>query len=105
LKEEQRLGALVALHQVEKSLQQSVLDEWDARCRTSTVRKPANYLFGIIQRAIRGEFHATAGQGRKPPATPPGPSLPLEAPGTRTEPTLVREHVARLRAILRGRRE
>jgi hypothetical protein len=63
LKAEQQAGALVALQQVEPaSLRQAVLDEWDARCRTSTVRNPAGYLFGIIQKAIRGEFKAWVGQ-------------------------------------------
>ena len=43
-------------------LRQAVLDEWDTRCRNSAVRNPAGYLFGIIQKAIRGEFQ---GLGRR----------------------------------------
>lgn len=69
LKAEQRTGALTALEQVEPGLRQLVLDEWAARCEASTVRNPAGYLFGIIQKALRGEFHATrrsarTGEGR-----------------------------------------
>lgn len=60
LRAEQREGALAALRQVEAELQQLVLDEWDSRCRASTVRNPAAYLFGLIQRALRGEFRAWA---------------------------------------------
>ncbi len=30
-------------------------------------RNPAGYLFGIIQKAFRGEFRAWAGQGDAPP--------------------------------------
>src|SRR3546814_18938699 len=61
LKHEQQSGALVALRQVDEALRQAVLDEWEARCCNSSVRNPAGYLFGIIQKAIRGEFKAWAG--------------------------------------------
>ncbi|HDY6349156.1 TPA: hypothetical protein RRA93_002215, partial [Pseudomonas aeruginosa] len=70
LKDEQQSGAMVALQQVDESLRQAVLDEWDARCRKSAVRNPAGYLFGIIQKAMRGEFKAWAGEGGSP-STPP----------------------------------
>ena len=56
-------------------LRQAVLDEWDTRCRNSAVRNPAGYLFGIIQKAIRGEFKAWAGESGSP-STPPAPSPP-----------------------------
>jgi hypothetical protein len=62
MKPEQQQGALVALRQVDEALRQSVLDEWSARCQANTVRNPAGYLFGIIQKAIRGEFKVWAGQ-------------------------------------------
>jgi hypothetical protein len=61
------------------------------------VRKPAGYLFGIIQAAIRGEFKAWAGQGRSnaiaadpPPATNPRPA----------NPEVVQAHLAHLHALL-----
>src|SRR3546814_3246066 len=54
--------AMVALQQVDVPLRQAVLDEWADRCRGNTIRNPAGYLFGIIQRAIRGEFNAWAKQ-------------------------------------------
>ena len=75
LKDEQQSGAMVALQQVDESLRQAVLDEWDTRCRNSAVRNPAGYLFGIIQKAIRGEFKAWAGESGSP-STPPAPSPP-----------------------------
>ncbi|MFC4250331.1 STY4528 family pathogenicity island replication protein [Sinimarinibacterium flocculans] len=62
LQDEQRAGALVALRQVEAGQQQAVLDEWAARCNGNAVRNPAGYLFGLIQRAIRGEFKAWASE-------------------------------------------
>lgn len=62
LRTEQQTAALAALRRVEPSLQQLVLDEWEARCRSTGVRNPAGYLFGIIQRALRGEFRAWAAE-------------------------------------------
>src|SRR3546814_8144538 len=82
LKHEQQSGALVALRQVDEALRQAVLDEWEARCCNSSVRNPAGYLFGIIQKAIRGEFKAWAGDSAtvppasRPPAPAPAPSAP-----------------------------
>ena len=86
LKDEQQSGAMVALQQVDESLRQAVLDEWDARCRNSAVRNPAGYLFGIIQKAIRGEFNAWAGEGGSP-STPPAPPPRPPAAGTTRFPS------------------
>ncbi|GHH49670.1 STY4528 family pathogenicity island replication protein [[Pseudomonas] boreopolis] len=101
LKHEQQSGALVALRQVDEALRQAVLDEWEARCCNSAVRNPAGYLFGIIQKAIRGEFKAWAGDSAtvppasRPPAPAPAPSAPP------VSPEVARAHLARLRAALR----
>ena len=86
LKDEQQSGAMVALQQVDESLRQAVLDEWDARCRKSAVRNPAGYLFGIIQKAMRGEFKAWAGEGGSP-STPPAPPPRPPAAGTTRFPS------------------
>ncbi len=64
LKAEQQAGAKVALQQVDAALRQAVLDEWAARCSNHGIRNPAGYLFGIIQRAIHGEFNAWAKKDR-----------------------------------------
>lgn len=74
LKAGQQSGALAALQAVEPGLRQSILDEWDTRCSTTDVRKPAGYLFGLIQRALRGEFNPWA-------ATRPGAITPGDASG------------------------
>jgi hypothetical protein len=103
LKAEQQAGALVALQQVEPGLRQAVLDEWDARCRTSTVRNPAGYLFGIIQKAIRGEFKAWVGQhppGMDKPASPPHQAAPSPTP-LPADPEVARQHIEHLRSLLR----
>lgn len=104
MKEEQQAGAMVALQQVEASLRQAVLDEWDARCGGGSIRSPAGYLFGIIQKAIQGEFKAWAGEGksaqpllsRSPPAEPPAP--PPKPP---VSPEVARQHIARLKELFR----
>jgi hypothetical protein len=103
LKAEQQAGALVALQQVESSLRQAVLDEWDARCRTGTIRNPAGYLFGIVQKAIRGEFKAWVGQrspGIDEPASSPHQTAPPAAPPP-ADPERVRQHIEQLRSLLR----
>ncbi len=100
LKEEQQAGAMVALQQVDVPLRQAVLDEWADRCRGSTIRNPAGYLFGIIQRAIRGEFNAWAKQaGAPPPAT--APDAPPDPPRNVVPPEVARQHIERLRDLLR----
>lgn len=68
LKPEQRSGAWAALQAVDTDMHQAILDEWDTRCRQTAIHNPAGYLFGIIQKALRGEFHAWAA---KAPAVPP----------------------------------
>ena len=58
------------------------------------MRKPAGYLFGIIQAAIRGEFNAWAGQDKSKAAADPPPA-------TRTaNPEVVQAHLAQLHALL-----
>lgn len=105
LKKEQQTGALIALRKVDADQQQAVLDEWAARCRGNAVRNPAAYLFGIIQKAIRGEFRAWAGQPESspaPPPQPPPPSPPAPPPRQQASRETVQAHLARLRSILRG---
>ncbi|MDA8454332.1 STY4528 family pathogenicity island replication protein [Acidovorax sp. GBBC 3334] len=103
LKDEQQAGALVALQQVAQEQRQAVLDEWAARCRDRGVRNPAGYLFGIIQKAIRGEFKATAVQTPAPPPHPPPSPTPAPVPPPKpASKEVARAHLERLRAILRG---
>lgn len=97
LKEEQQAGALVALRQVEAEQRQAVLDEWAVRCRNSEVRKPAGYLFGIIQKAIRGEFKAWAGQAKSNTVPPAGTSATDHPPA---RPEVAQTHLAQLHALL-----
>jgi hypothetical protein len=85
---------------VDEALRQAVLDEWAARCRNSAVRNPAGYLFGIIQKAIRGEFKAWAGESASAPPAPPPPA-PSSPPASRaTDPEVARAYLAKLRSAL-----
>lgn len=102
LKEEQQAAAIVALQQVDAPLRQAVLDEWADRCRGSTIRNPAGYLFGIIQRAIRGEFNAWAKQAGSAPPPAPARDAPPEPPRNVVPPEVARQHIDRLRDLLRS---
>lgn len=96
LRAEQQNGALAALQQVDPSLRQAVLDEWQARLDTHAVRKPAGYLFGIIGKALRGEFQAWCAPSSHPPA-PPAITTP---PARSADADVVQHHLAHLRALL-----
>lgn len=103
LRHEQQAGALSALAQVDSTVQQLVLDEWAIRCRGTTVRNPAAYLFGLIQKALRGDFHAWAGQ--RPQQTPAEPASVSarspEHPPKEARSEIAEQHIAKLRAMLR----
>ena len=104
LKDEQQAGALVALQQVDETQRQAVLDEWAARCGGSAVRNPAGYLFGIIQKALRGEFKAWAGTDAAVPPAPraAGPAQSSSLSGSRpADREVARAYLARLRSALR----
>jgi len=105
LKAEQQAGAKVALPQVDPSLRQDVLDEWAARCSNHGIRNPAGYLFGIIQRAIHGEFNAWAKKDApsapSPPNERPPPAAPPSQPqGKPVPPEVAKQHIERLRNLL-----
>lgn len=74
------------------------MDEWDVRCHESMVRNPAGYLFGIIQKAMRGEFQPWAGQ--KPSSSPPT-KTPVPQPSIPASPEVAQAHINRLRSILK----
>ncbi|WP_441338203.1 STY4528 family pathogenicity island replication protein [Nitrosomonas eutropha] len=98
LKQEQQAGTLVALRQVDESLRQAVLDEWAARCNNQVVRNPAGYLFGIIQRAISGDFKPWAGKSKGP--APTNVSTPEPTPREVVPPEVALEHLNRLRELV-----
>lgn len=100
LPQEQRSGALAALQRVKGPLRQAVLDEWAARCGTATVQNPSRYLFGLIQRALRGEFHLRLGLDKRREPEHSATS-PQQMPGEATH--TVDQHIEELRALMRIR--
>lgn len=106
LDDEQKAGALLALRKVDRELQQAVIDEWNVRCCDDYIKKPANYLFGLIQRAIRGEFRAWAGVASPRKDPPPTPetrkATDVEPPIQPAAPEQVKAHIARLQAMFRS---
>lgn len=81
LTQAQQKGALTLLQHLSPTVQQQVLNEWNERCQSNTIRRPAAYLYGIAQKACRGEFNELVDiqpvvQSRPPsPAPPPSPPL------------------------------
>jgi hypothetical protein len=76
-------AAVIALNKLEPNDRQAVLSEAGARCAAGGIRKPAAYLMGLIQRALRGEFHPWAGQTE---ASPAGSSRPTAPPPRSRKP-------------------
>lgn len=102
LDEAQQTAALIALQPADIALQQAVLDEWALRSRNGAVRNPTGYLFGIIQKALHGEFKPWASRVPVDAPAPAATSAPPPTPAcTRADPEIARAHLARLRDMLR----
>ncbi|MDH1440359.1 STY4528 family pathogenicity island replication protein [Pseudomonas sp. GD03721] len=82
----ERHAATIALSKLKPADRQAVLNEIGARYAAGGIRKPAAYLMGLIQRALRGEFHPWAGQVTLQPPVTPAASLPPRPPRTQGEP-------------------
>ena len=80
----ERQAVAVALNKLKPADRQAVLNEAGARCAAGGIRKPAAYLMGLIQRALKGDFRPWAGQAEPSPiAEPPAstPSRPIQKQG------------------------
>ncbi|WP_434694925.1 hypothetical protein J3P89_16325 [Pseudomonas sp. Z1-14] len=79
----ERQAVTVALNKLKPADRQAVLNEAGARCAAGRVRKPAAYLMGLIQRALKGNFHPWAGQAESLPMAEslPTPSRPPRKKG------------------------
>jgi len=60
LSTKQQQGVLKTICNLEPDIQQQIFNEWEERCQRHQVRKPAAYLFGIAQKAYRGELNDLA---------------------------------------------
>ena len=72
----ERQAVAVALNKLKPVDRQAVLNEASARCTAGGIRKPAAYLMGLIQRALKGDFRPWAGQTEPSPVAEPPPTAP-----------------------------
>ena len=70
----ERQAVAVALNKLKPADRQAVLNEAGARCAAGGIRKPAAYLMGLIQRALKGDFRPWAGQTEPSPIADPPPT-------------------------------
>ncbi len=99
LRPEAQSAALATLQRIEPQERQAVLDEWQARCAAGGVQRPDAYLFGILQKALRGDFHPWATQSKAKPA-PVAPPPPLSPEERQARLDNARRHLAKLRELL-----
>lgn len=95
LRPEEQSAALATLQRIEPHLRQAVLDEWQVRCETGDVQRPASYLFGILQKALSGDFHPWAAHSIHAQERASPTREQQEA-----QRTLAHEHLAQLRKLL-----
>ncbi|AZC38262.1 STY4528 family pathogenicity island replication protein [Pseudomonas chlororaphis] len=81
----ERRAVTVALNKLKPVDRQAVLNEVGARCAAGSVRKPAAYLMGLIQRALNGDFHPWVGQSEPSPIADP-PTAPARPSRQQGEP-------------------
>ena len=99
LRPQEQSAALATLQRIEPDVRQAVLDEWQARCDAGGVQRPDAHLFGILQKALRGDFHPWATQNKAKPA-PPAPPPPLSAEERQARLDNARRHLTELRELL-----
>ena len=76
----------VALNKLKPADRQAVLNEAGARCTAGGIRKPAAYLMGLIQRALKGDFRPWAGQTAPSPVAEPPATAPSRPSRKQGEP-------------------
>ncbi len=82
----ERQAVAVALNKLNPADQHAVLNEAGARCAAGGIRKPAAYLMGLIQRALKGDFRPWASQVEPSPVAEPHPTVPSRPSRKKGEP-------------------
>ncbi|WP_082341011.1 STY4528 family pathogenicity island replication protein [Pseudomonas sp. MIACH] len=82
----ERQAIAVALNKLNPADQQAVLNEAGARCAAGGIRKPAAYLMGLAQRALKGDFRPWASQAEPSPIAEPPPTAPSRPSRKKGEP-------------------
>ncbi|MBI6861722.1 hypothetical protein YA0011_28115, partial [Pseudomonas syringae] len=98
--QDQRDKAMIALQRVEPGLRTPLLDQWQHRCKSGSVKNPFGYLLSCTQKALSGEFNAqwhapsaatqqpqvAASHSRSPITQPPASTQAPHPPATRASP-------------------
>lgn len=106
LKPNQQKGILQTIQYLPIQTQQQIFCEWDKRCHANMVRKPAGYLFGIAQKALRGELNDFFEEDNPAPPTqkekPRDDSLPSQESyiSTDEERLKIQEHIRNLKHLV-----
>ncbi|EIK67781.1 hypothetical protein PseBG33_2154 [Pseudomonas synxantha BG33R] len=82
----ERQAVTVVLNKLKTADQQAVLNEAGARCGAGGIRKPAAYLMGLAQRALKGDFRPWASQAEPSPMAEPPPPAPSRPSRKKGEP-------------------
>lgn len=107
----QQKGILKTIQALEPHIQQQILIEWEERCQSQVIRSPAAYLFGIAQKAYKGELNDLVDppQTTDPIVLPSQPSLIIPrqeirqapyTPPTEEEKVAIRQNIQRLKDML-----
>ena len=111
LTEGQQKNILKMIERLIPEMQRQVFNEWNERCQKQAVRKPVAYLYGIVQKALQGEFNSSIEPlvQSKSIGTSPA-SVSTISPGTEYKPTpeereQIRQHIEHIKTMMsHGRR-
>lgn len=82
----ERQAVAVVLNKLKPADRQAVLNEAGARCAVGGIRKPAAYLMGLVQRALKGDFRPWAGLTQPSTIAEPLPTAPSRPSRQQGEP-------------------
>lgn len=104
-------GFLKLIGRTAPDVQQQILNEWNERCQSQTVQKPAAYLYGIVQKAFKGEFNSFIDAPLSAHAVPAAPAknnkeaIKSEFNPTPEEQEQIRQQIQRIREMMSTRKK
>lgn len=107
ISEGRKKGLLLTLKHLSPQIRQQILNEWDGRCRNQIIRNPVAYLYGMVQKAIKGQFNDLAEpeqqlqilQYTSDPPKETKPKTPEYEPSP-SEKEQIQQHIQKLRNIV-----
>lgn len=101
LSEAQQAGISKILQQLTSDEQHQVLNAWDVRCNTQKINNPAAYLYGITQKAVRGELNELLAVTKNNLSSNPSPIIDSEEPEIKSlDRQKVQAHINHLKQLL-----